>query len=80
MALMRFDPFHELGRWTERALAGARTTRTMRLETEAPGGAETRASSPSDQPGFCPGGCRRHRREPVVNISAPGRTPRKVAR
>jgi HSP20 family protein len=32
MTLMRFDQFRELDRWTEQALAGARTARTMPLE------------------------------------------------
>ena len=32
MTLMRFDPFRELDRWTEQALAGARTMRTMPME------------------------------------------------
>jgi HSP20 family protein len=32
MTLMRFDPFQELDRWTERALAGSRTARTMPIE------------------------------------------------
>ena len=32
MTLMRFDPFRELDRWTEQALAGARTVRTMPME------------------------------------------------
>ena len=32
MTLMRFDPFRELDRWTEQALAGARTLRTMPME------------------------------------------------
>jgi HSP20 family protein len=29
---MRFDPLRELDRWTEQALAGARTVRTMPME------------------------------------------------
>lgn len=32
MTLMRFDPFREVDRWTEQALAGARTARTMPME------------------------------------------------
>ena len=32
MTLMRFDPFRELDRWTEQAMAGARTVRTMPME------------------------------------------------
>ncbi len=32
MALMRFDPFHELDRWTEQALASSRSVRTMPME------------------------------------------------
>jgi HSP20 family protein len=32
MTLMRFDPFRELDRWTEQALAGARTARAMPME------------------------------------------------
>jgi HSP20 family protein len=32
MTLMRFDPFRELDRWTEQALAGTRSMRTMRME------------------------------------------------
>ena len=32
MALMRFDPFRELDRWTEQALAGTRNLRPMPME------------------------------------------------
>lgn len=32
MTLMRFDPFRELDRWTEQALAGTRSMRTMPME------------------------------------------------
>ncbi len=32
MTLMRFDPFRELDRWTEQALGGARSMRTMPME------------------------------------------------
>ncbi len=32
MTLMRFDPFRELDRLTEQALAGSRSTRTMPME------------------------------------------------
>ena len=32
MTLMRFDPFRELDRWTEQALAGTRNVRTMPME------------------------------------------------
>jgi len=32
MTLMRFDPFRELDRWTEHALTGARSMRTMPME------------------------------------------------
>ncbi len=32
MTLMRFDPFQDLDRWTERALAGTRAVRTMPIE------------------------------------------------
>ena len=32
MALMRFDPFRELDRLTEQAMAGARTVRTLPME------------------------------------------------
>ncbi|RPF28546.1 Hsp20/alpha crystallin family protein [Georgenia muralis] len=32
MTLMRFDPFRELDRWTEQALAGSRNLRTMPME------------------------------------------------
>jgi HSP20 family protein len=35
MTLMRFDPFRELDRWTEQAMAGSRSMRTMPME--APG-------------------------------------------
>lgn len=32
MTLMRFDPFRELDRWTEQAMAGTRGIRTMPME------------------------------------------------
>jgi HSP20 family protein len=32
MTLMRFDPFRELDRWTEQAMAGARSIRPMPME------------------------------------------------
>ena len=32
MTLMRFDPFRELDRWTEQAMAGSRSMRTMPME------------------------------------------------
>lgn len=32
MTLMRFDPFRELDRWTEQAMSGTRTMRTMPME------------------------------------------------
>ncbi len=32
MALMRFDPFRELDRWAEQAVAGARAARTFPME------------------------------------------------
>ena len=32
MTLMRFDPFRELDRWTEQALPGTRSMRTMPME------------------------------------------------
>ena len=32
MTLMRFDPFRDLDRWTEQAMAGTRSMRTMPME------------------------------------------------